>query len=107
MGKIHKDDIAISKIFEDDKNAFTASPDAYIAGILFLGTYEYDWFASKKTITNDCASFNTKRKMKYNHEYYFKACGNQVLGPLVGNQFPFFKTFANDKCMFKFKVDSI
>ncbi len=70
-------------------------------------TYEHDWYASKKTVVNDCASYNAEVRMKFSNEWYFKECGNQVMGewpidPL--NVFLFHHIFSNEKCMFDFRI---
>ncbi len=70
----------------------------------FIGAYEYDWYASKKTITNDCAPYNAKVKMKFSHEFYFKTCGITFLGELLPPNFSAGNEFENEKCRFGFRV---
>jgi len=101
--KIHKNDIAISEIFtEDDYDAFSLSLKDW-GKLVFIGTYEYDWWANKWLIPNDCSPYPQhvpSVRMKYFHEWYFHECGYiSSWFPNVGSS----KTFENEKCMFKLK----
>ncbi len=101
--KIHKDDIAISKIFtNDDYDAFSLNFEDF-GKLAFIGTYEYDWWASKRFIPNVCSPYPEHVpwvRMKYFNEWYFHDCGYlSTWFPNVGST----KTFQNEKCMFKLK----
>lgn len=99
--KIKKNDINASKIFTDDKNAFTMNLTDFNAGrSAFIGAWEYDWYASAKLIVNTCSPWvahSVGVKMKFSHEWYFFDCGvMNTWFPNVGSH----KIIENEKCMF-------
>lgn len=99
--KIKKDDINDSKIFTDDKNAFSLNASEFIAGrSAFIGAFEYDWYAANKLIVNVCSPYikhSVGVQMKFSHEWYFYDCGiPRTWFPSVGSHW----TVQNNKCMF-------
>lgn len=101
---IHKNNIDASTIFTNPLNGFHVGENSFHDGIfVFFGTWEKDWYASGKTVTNPCSSnpvHSVKVNMKFSHEWYFFDCGRaNQLWPTAGT----IRTFENQKCMFKLR----
>jgi len=105
FGNVSRSDINNSMVFHTIQLLGSySSSDLYTAHKSFLGAYEEDWYASKKTVTNDCAPWNAKVRMKFSHEFYFKTCGIAFLGELSPPNFIAADEFENEKCSFGFRV---
>ena len=105
--KIHKDDIASSHIFGDDKNAFTIPGSIFDTevSVVHLFAYEHDWYASNKCTdaSGECLSpsgLQFKCRRKYEHEYYFMTCG---YGSSMFKQSGSLFNVENEKCRFQLK----
>ncbi len=103
--KIHKNDINVSRIFTNPLNAFHINLNNFNNGIfIYIGAWEYDWYASNKIVINPCSPVNPNHsvavKMKFSDEWYFFDCGRaNLLWPNIGS----IQTFENQKCMFKLR----
>ncbi len=100
-------DINASTLFTSDLNAFNINMNDFNNNqFLFVGAWEYDWYASNKIIINSCSNFvdhSVGVKMKFTDEWYFFSCGqaNQWF-PFVGAT----EVFDNAKCKFILKRKS-
>jgi hypothetical protein len=100
--KIHKNNINNSVIFTNDLGGFNIGTSDFFDNNLqvFLGTYEYDWYASPKVIENTCSNFiahSVKLRRKYSEEFYFADCGTfPSFWPTHSSR----TIFSNEKCMF-------
>lgn len=97
---VSRSDIDNSTEFHSIQLLATMSQSLYLSHKSFIGAYEYDWYASKKTVTNDCAPWNAKVRMKFSHEFYYTACGIAFLGDLPPPNFISSDQFENSKCTF-------
>lgn len=97
---IHRGDIGESEIFLENEGAFFIDGADFSAGkSIFFGTYEHDWYANFKPISNSCSPqlHSVDVRMKFNNEFYFGHCGvASSIFPTVNSG----SIFSNHKCMF-------
>lgn len=102
--KIHKDDINASRVFTNTLPAFALAATDYSSGrSVFFGTWECDWWASKKVVVNPCSVWiphSVSIRMKYSHEWYFFTCGvASTFWPSTGSVWE----IDNEKCRFRLR----
>lgn len=104
---IHKTDINGSRIFVNNPNldAFQIDENSFNNDIsIFIGAWEYDWYASFKNIDNSCSpspnNHDFQARMKFSNEWYFFDCEKANIW--FPSQFTT-KSFSNEKCFFELR----
>lgn len=102
---VDRDDIDDSTLFSTDLDAFDMSLSDFNDGkFVFIGVHEYDWYTRRKRIFNPVFSSlftDVWVRMKFSHEYYFKAADH--LNSMFWD-FNFQPTYTNNSCRFKLKI---